>query len=62
MTHDAATPLKALFKQYAEDRGMSLRQLRFSHKGRTLFLSTVGHKAPQDLGIGHRDDVVVTVR
>jgi len=58
--HDAATPLKALFKQYAEDRGTSLRRLRFSHKGRPLFLSTVGHKAPQDLGIGHRDDVVVT--
>ena len=29
--YGAATTTKALFKQYAEDRGASLRQLRFSH-------------------------------
>ena len=41
--------LKSLFKQYAEDRGLNLRELRFSYEGRTLFLSSVGNKTPVDL-------------
>eukprot|EP00571_Detonula_confervacea_P009215 CAMPEP_0172320536 /NCGR_PEP_ID=MMETSP1058-20130122/40741_1 /TAXON_ID=83371 /ORGANISM="Detonula confervacea, Strain CCMP 353" /LENGTH=519 /DNA_ID=CAMNT_0013035817 /DNA_START=64 /DNA_END=1623 /DNA_ORIENTATION=- len=52
--------LKSLFNKYAEDRNISLRQLRFSYEGRTLFLSSVGSKTPQDLGIKHLDSISVT--
>ena len=58
--YGAATTTKALFKQYAEDRGASLRQLRFSHRETTLFLSSVGHRRARDLGIRHLDEIVVT--
>merc|ERR1719291_1600584 len=60
MTYSVNLTLKSLFKQYAEDRGLNLRQLRFSFQGRTLFLSAVGNKTPQDLGIVNLDEIVVT--
>jgi len=60
MTYSMSLTLKSLFKQYAEDRGLNLRQLRFSYKGQTLFLSAVGNKTPQDLGIKHLDLIFVT--
>lgn len=52
--------LKSLFKQYAEDRGFNLRELRFSYEGRTLFLSSVGNKTPVDLGMKHLDSIFVS--
>jgi DNA-nicking Smr family endonuclease len=52
--------LKALFNQYAEERGVSLRSLRFSYDDKTLFLSSVGQKTPNDLGIKDSDVIVVT--
>ena len=51
--------LKSLFKKYAEDRQLSLRQLRFTYEGRTLFLSSVGQKTPQDLNMKHLDSIMV---
>jgi len=60
MTYSVKLTLKSLFKQYAEERGLNLRSLRFSYQGRTLFLSNVGNKTPQDLGIVHLDLIFVT--
>lgn len=59
MRYGLSMNLKSLFKKYAEDRNLSLRQLRFSYEGRTLFLSSVGNKTPQDLGIQHLDSIYV---
>lgn len=55
----AATHLKSFFNDCAEKRGASLRALRFSHNGRTLFPSTAGNKTPEQLDM--RDGDVVTV-
>lgn len=51
--------LKALFNRYAEERGVSLRSLRFSYDDKTLFLSSVGQKTPNDLGMKNQDFIVV---
>lgn len=59
MSYGVNVTLKSLFKQYAEDRGLNLRQLRFSYEGRTLFLSSVGNKTPEDLGMKHLDSIFV---
>jgi DNA-nicking Smr family endonuclease len=59
MRHACSMPLKLLVKKFAEDEGFSLKQLRFSYKGRNLFLSTLGQKSCQDLGISHLDSIFV---
>lgn len=59
MRYGLAMTLKSLFKKYAEDRNLGLRQLRFVYEGRTLFLSSVGSKTPQDLGMKHLDSIMV---
>lgn len=51
--------LKMLFKQYAEERDVPLRRLRFSYNGRTLFLSSVGNQTLQDLNMRHLDSIFV---
>ncbi|KAL3804024.1 hypothetical protein HJC23_006415 [Cyclotella cryptica] len=51
--------LKALFNKYADERGVSLRSLRFSYDDKTLFLSLVGQKTPNDLGMKNLDVIVV---
>jgi DNA-nicking Smr family endonuclease len=56
----SASTLKALFNQYAEDRGVSLRSLRFSYDDKTLFLSSIGQKTPNDLCIKNLDMIIVT--
>jgi len=53
------TTLKSLFNDYAERRCVSLRLLRFSYSGSTLFLSSAGHKTPEDLGIENGDEISV---
>eukprot|EP00571_Detonula_confervacea_P011359 CAMPEP_0172301010 /NCGR_PEP_ID=MMETSP1058-20130122/2995_1 /TAXON_ID=83371 /ORGANISM="Detonula confervacea, Strain CCMP 353" /LENGTH=486 /DNA_ID=CAMNT_0013010995 /DNA_START=258 /DNA_END=1718 /DNA_ORIENTATION=- len=53
----SSTTLKSLFKEYAENRGIPLRSLRFSHRDRTLFLSSAGNKTPDALGV-HDQDVI----
>ena len=60
MRYGQSMPLKSLFKKYAEDNNLSLRQLRFSYEGRTLFLSSVGSKSAKDLGIETLDSIFVT--
>ena len=46
-------------KYYAYKRGLPLRSLRFSHAGKRLLLSSVGHLSPKDLGIRDYDVIVV---
>ena len=55
----SSTTLKTLFNDYAKERGDSLRTLRFSYRGSTLFLSSVGKKTPNQLNM--RDQDVITV-
>mmetsp|Transcript_985 Transcript_985/g.2107 ORF Transcript_985/g.2107 Transcript_985/m.2107 type:complete len:644 (-) Transcript_985:238-2169(-) len=59
MRYGITMTLKSLFKKYAEDRNLSLRRLRFTYEGRTLFLSSVGSKTPQDLGMKDLDCITV---
>jgi len=40
------TTLKVLFNNYTEKRGVSLRSLRFSYCGKTLFF---GNRTPQEM-------------
>ena len=54
-----SSTLKTLFNSYAEQRGTSLRSLRFSHKSKTLFLSSVGKKTPDELNIQNQDRIHV---
>ncbi|KAL7542961.1 hypothetical protein ACHAWF_007287 [Thalassiosira exigua] len=46
-----STTLKALFNDYANKRGVSLRSLRFSYAGKPLFLSNAGNETPGELGM-----------
>jgi len=52
--------MKLLFKQYAEEKAIPLRRLRFSYNGGTLFLSSVGNQTPQELNIVNLDSILVT--
>ena len=56
---DSGTTLKTLFNDYADKRGISLRSLRFSYNGKTLFLSSIGNKTPDELSM--RDQDVISV-
>jgi hypothetical protein len=51
--------LKTLFIAYAEECGESLRSLRFSYNGSTLFLSSLGQKSAKDLGMEDSDVISV---
>lgn len=55
----SSTTLKALFNDYAEKRGISLRSLRFSFAGKMLFLSSAGHKTPEEFGMQDQDVIKV---
>jgi len=55
----SSTTLKTLFNDYAEKRGDSLRSLRFSYGGKTLFLSSVGNKTPDELNMQDQDVIIV---
>lgn len=55
----SSTSLKSLFNDYADKRGISLRSLRFSFAGNTLFLSSAGRKTPEELGWQNGDFVKV---
>ena len=52
--------LKTLFNNYSEERGLSLRSLRFSYDGKTLFLSSAGNKTPSQLGMNNLDSITVS--
>lgn len=55
----SSTTLKALFNNYADKRGISLRSLRFSYASKTLFLSSAGRKTPDELEMRDKDIIVV---
>ena len=61
MTIGLSTSLKTLFNEYSEQRGTSLRSLRFSYEDKTLFLSSAGHKTPSQLGMNDLDSVSVSM-
>ena len=53
--------MKNLVSQFAETTGVSLRSLRFSYPGRgTIFLSSVGKKSLDEMGIQDNDVIEVT--
>ena len=54
-----STSLKSLFNTYADESGESLRALRFSYNGSTLFLSSLGQKTAQDLGMQDSDVISI---
>ena len=54
-----STTLKSLFNDYADKSGVSLRLLRFSFGGKTLFLSSAGSKTPEELGMNNQDTISV---
>merc|ERR1719401_1040603 len=58
---ESSTTLKVLFNDYAKKRGGSLRSLRFSYRGKTLFLSSVGNKTPDQLNMKDQDVITVHV-
>jgi len=55
----SSLPLKPVFSNYAEQRGVSLRSLRFSYKDKTLFLSQIGKKTPEELCMQNNDVIMV---
>jgi len=55
----SSTTLKSLFIAYAQKRGVSLRLLRFSYDGNTLFLSSAGNKTPDELNFQDQDVITV---
>lgn len=55
----SSTKLKVLFNDYAENRGASLRSLRFTYAGKALFLSSAGNKTPEDMGMKDLDVIKV---
>lgn len=52
--------MKELFTKYSEEQGTSLRDLRFSFQGKTLFLSSASNKTPAQLGLRNHDVIQVT--
>ena len=58
MTIGISTMLKHAFTNYSEERGISLRSSRFVYQGKTLFLSSVGHKTPAQLGMQNLDVIL----
>ena len=44
---------------YASSRKVSLKSLRFSHKGKLLFVSSLGQQTLVDLGIQDKDEIIV---
>jgi hypothetical protein len=47
-------------EDYARNRGVSLKSLRFSFKEKPLFVSSLGQQTLADLGIQDLDEIVVT--
>jgi len=55
----SSLPLKLFFNDYAEKRDVSLRSLRFSYNGKTLFLSSAGNQSPNELNMQDKDMITV---
>lgn len=61
LTISPSMKLKALFKRYADEKGLALRSLRFSYENQPLFASSAGNKTPGDLGLKSMSRIMVTV-
>ncbi|KAL7524780.1 hypothetical protein ACHAWF_001082 [Thalassiosira exigua] len=59
MEISSTSTLKAMFNQYAESRGLSLRSLRFSFNDQPLFVSQAAKKTPEQLGMKDQDVIEV---
>ena len=55
-----STTLKSMFNDYAEAMETSLRSLRFSYNGTTLFLSSAKNMTPDQLDMNDLDTIMVT--
>ena len=51
--------VKRRLEFYASSRKVSLKSLRFSHKGKLLFVSSLGQQTLVDLGIQDKDEIIV---
>ena len=51
--------LRQHIEDYARKRGVSHKSLRFSHKGKLLFVSSLGRQTLADLGIQDMDEIIV---
>ena len=51
--------LKTAFNDYADKRSTSLRSLRFTYRGKTLFLSSVANKTPDECRMRDLDIIEV---
>ena len=54
-------PLKQLLTRYADDKVTSVKSFRIKHNDRTLFLSSIGKKTPEELGIEGGDTFEITI-
>jgi len=52
--------MRNIFNQFAETSGASLRSKRFSYQGSMLFLSSVGNKSLDQMGLQDNDVIEVT--
>ena len=55
----SSSTLKEVFTEYSEKRGVSLRSLRFSSDDKTLFLSQVGKRTLEEIGMTDQNVIVV---
>jgi len=57
-TVSSYAPFKELLTRYADNKGTSVKSLRIKHKNRLLFLSNIGKKTPEELGIRMHGDTL----
>ena len=54
-------PFKDLLTKYTTSRGLSIKSIRIKHKGKMIFLSSIGQKAPHVFRIMDNDTIEVTI-
>ena len=60
VTVGSSSMLKTIFSNYAENKQVSLRSLRFSYGDRNLFLTEVGQKSLSDYGMKNLDKIHIS--
>lgn len=60
VTIEMSATLKSIFNNYADQQGVSLRSLRFTHAGKILFLSFAANKTAEQLGINNNDTIHIS--
>ncbi|KAL9179151.1 hypothetical protein ACHAXT_000193 [Thalassiosira profunda] len=58
---ERASPLKFILMVWAQDRNVSVKSLRIEHNGRTIFMSSIGKKTPEALGLEDDDVIKISV-